>query len=284
MQKEVLVVIGAGGMGQAIARRVGSGCAIVVADVDERTVGVAASALSGEGHEVSAHPVDVADPDSVAGLAAAASSLGRVARVVHTAGLSPVQASSERILAVDLLGVAHVLESFGEVVAPGGAGVVVSSMAAYVAGAIPPEDEASLARTPARELSSLPFAETIRASAPGAAYGFAKRANQLRVRAESVRWGARGARINSISPGIISTSMGRAELAGPAGSLMNLMTAGSAARRLGTPDDIAAAAAFLLSREASFVTGIDLLVDGGVMAALLTGQIDFAAAPQLKQI
>jgi NAD(P)-dependent dehydrogenase (short-subunit alcohol dehydrogenase family) len=129
--------------------------------------------------------------------------------------------------------------------------------------------------TPARELAALPVLEASRHTDPGLAYAFAKRANHLRVRAASVEWGRRGARINSISPGIISTSMGQAELQGPTGSFMRTMVEGSGAGRLGTPDDIAAAVEFLVSPAASFVTGTDLLVDGGVVGALTTGQIPF---------
>ncbi len=273
--RDVFVVIGVGGMGHAIARRLGSGRALLLADFDEKTLAAVGSALSGEGHDVMTSQVDVSDSDAVARLAATAADTGAVHTVVHTAGLSPVQAPAEVVIRVDLLGVAFVLEEFAKVVAPGGAGVVISSMAAYMGPAIDAEEEHQLARTPARELSELACLDPSRHPDDGLAYSYAKRANQLRVRAASVEWGRKGARVNSISPGVISTAMGQAELAGGAGSFMQAMVEGSGTGRLGTPDDIAAAAEFLLSPASSFITGTDLLVDGGVVGAMTTGQITF---------
>ena len=198
--------------------------------------------------------------------------------VVHTAGLSPAQASTEAILQVDLLGTALVLDAFGEVIAAGGAGVVISSMSGYLLPAPPPEVATQLANTPADELLALPSTAVGAFAFPGHTYSFAKHANQLRVRAASIAWGARGARVNSISPGVISTKMGQLELAGESGAAMRAMVAASGTGRLGSPDDIAAATEFLLSDAASFVTGIDLLVDGGVVAAASTGHLDLLAA------
>lgn len=268
MDKDVAVVTGAGGMGRAIARRVGSGRRVLIADFDEAALDAAADLLRGEGHDVSAEVVDVSDHRMVAALADAAAGMGRVTHVAHTAGLSPVQAPTEAILRVDLVGVAHVLDEFARVVAPGGAGVVISSMAGHMAAGWPPDQERALATTPARELLSLPFLVPEALGDPGSAYVLAKRATILRVQAAAAGWGERGARINSISPGVISTPMGRQELAGESGEQMRAMVDLSATKRLGTPDDIAAVAAFLLDPQAGFVTGTDLLVDGGVVAAL----------------
>ncbi|WP_197516368.1 SDR family oxidoreductase [Mycobacterium sp. E2497] len=273
---EVLVIIGAGGMGTATARRLGFGHLVLLSDVNDDGLTQTAAALTSDGHLVRTAPVDVQSRSSVAQLAEFAASLGRVTRVVHTAGLSPEQAPVEAILGVDLLGVALVLEEFAKVIERHGAGVVISSMAGHLNSPIDPQDEFRLATCPAEELLSLPSSAPQRFSSAQEAYGYAKRANQLRVAAASTAWGARGARINSISPGVISTSMGRQELAGESGNVMRLMVDGSATRRLGTPDDIAAAADFLLGRAASFVTGTDLLVDGGVTAAVRSGAIDFA--------
>lgn len=258
-------------MGRAIARRLGSGRTLLLADRQEDALAGAARELAGEGHDVRTRPLDVSDPDAVAALAAGAAALGPVVHLVHTAGLSPVQASAEAIVAVDLLGTAYVLEELGPVLRPGAAAVVIASMAGHMAPPIPPEDEAALARTPARELAGLPCLGPVRAGDPGLAYAFAKRANQLRVRAASVAWGRRGTRVNSVSPGVVATAMGRAELEGPVGEVMRSMVEGSGTQRLGTPDDIAAAVEFLLGQGASFVTGADLLVDGGVVASLLGG-------------
>lgn len=268
MNKDVVVVIGVGGMGLAIARRVGSGRKVLLADFDEATLGAAADQLRGEGHDVEAAAVDVSDQDAVVRLADTAAGLGRVTHVVHTAGLSPVQAPTEAILRVDLLGVATVLDEFARVVAPGGAGVVISSMAGHMSAGFPPDQEKALAATPAQDLLTLPFLAPDVVGDPGSAYVLAKRANILRVQAAAATWGERGARVNSISPGVISTPMGRQELAGESGEQMRAMVGMSATKRLGTPDDIAAAAVFLLDAQAGFITGTDLLVDGGVVAAI----------------
>jgi NAD(P)-dependent dehydrogenase (short-subunit alcohol dehydrogenase family) len=276
VNSEVLVVIGVGGMGRAIARRKGTGKAVLLADFDEATLETAAEVLTGEGHQVTAQRVDVASGESVAELAEAAAALGRVAQVVHTAGLSSGQAPASAILAVDLLGVALVLEEFGRVIAAGGAGVVIASMAGHTVPPLTAEQENALAVTPAQELLRLPFLDEPGIGGVGGTYGIAKRANQLRVQAASVAWGERGARLNSISPGIISTPMGQLELRAASGDMMRAMIEASAAGRLGTPDDIASAAAFLLGPESGFITGTDLLVDGGVIAALRSGRLNLA--------
>lgn len=269
MGREVLVVIGVGGMGQAIARRIGSGKTVLLADYNDQTLHTAADALAADGHHVEASTVDVASVESVGALARRAAALGPVTQVAHTAGLSPSQADAAAILAVDLLGVALVLDEFAAAVAAGAAGVVIASMAGHMFPPLPPEQEQALAHTPAVDLLQLPFISAI--DNPGFAYGIAKQANHIRVRAASAVWGQRGARINSISPGIISTPMGQQELASPMGDGMRSMLKASAAGRLGTPDDIAGATAFLLGPDASFITGTDLLVDGGVIAATRAG-------------
>ncbi|MFJ8023533.1 SDR family oxidoreductase [Streptomyces sp. NPDC096311] len=270
MSVNVLVVIGVGGMGQSIARRQGAGREVLLADFDEDVLNTVAEALRGEGYGVVTRPVDVSSRSSVAALAKEAADLGSVTEVVHTAGLSPVQAAPAAILEVDLLGVALVLEEFGRVVAPGGAGVVISSMAGHMAPPLDAAQERELAHVPADDLLDLPFIDS---EATGVSnYALAKRANQLRVQAAAAHWGERGARINSISPGVISTPMGQQELTGESGTAMRAMIANSAAKRLGTPGDIADAAAFLLGPASTYISGTDLLVDGGVIAALRSGR------------
>ncbi|WP_085479360.1 SDR family oxidoreductase [Streptomyces albidoflavus] len=277
MGRNVVVVIGVGGMGEAIARRQGPGNRLLLADFDEATLAAVAERLRGQGHEVVTQAVDVSSASSVTALAEAAAGLGPVTQVVHTAGLSPVQASPAAVLRVDLLGTALVVEEFGHVVAPGGAGVVIASMAGHMLRTpLTAEQESALAHTPAGELLRLPFADP-EALGQGA-YGLAKYGNRLRVQAASAAWGARGARINSVSPGVIATPMGQQELDGVSGRTMRAMVAASGTGRLGTPEDIAEAAAFLLSPGASFITGNDLLVDGGVVAALRSGRLPPAAA------
>jgi NAD(P)-dependent dehydrogenase (short-subunit alcohol dehydrogenase family) len=254
-------------MGQAIARRLGPGSQLVLADIDRAALDALARQLTEEGYDVTPIAVDVSSRESVTELAKRAAALGPVQRVVHTAGLSPVQASVAQILAVDLLGVALVTEIFAEVIAPGGAGVVIASMAGYHYRPLTPEESGRLATTPADELLSIPMAAQTAIPSSAEAYMFAKRANHLRIQAASVSWGARGARINSISPGIIATAQGNAELNGEFGPIMQAMIDGSNAQRVGTSTDVAAAVEFLLSPAAGFISGTDLLVDGGVTAA-----------------
>ncbi|NEC89301.1 SDR family oxidoreductase [Streptomyces sp. SID12501] len=273
MPQNIAVVIGVGGMGQAIARHIGSGTHLVLADFNQETLDAVAKSLRDEGYEVTSAVVDVSSAESVAALAAQAAAIGEVRSVVHTAGLSPVQAPVPAVLAVDLLGVALVLDEFGKVVAPGGAGVVIASMAAYHHPAIAAEDALLLATTPSDELLSLPILDPTRFANSSHAYGYAKQANLLRIQAASNSWGERGARINAISPGVIATPMGQAELNGQHAAVMNAMIDASNAKRVGTPADIAAATAFLLGPAAGFISGTDLLVDGGVVAAVRTGRL-----------
>lgn len=270
--KNVLVLIGVGGIGQAIARRQGAGKVVLLSDFDERALGVAAKALEGTGYTVRTSRVDVSSRESVRALAHEANGLGDVAEVVHTAGLSPNMAPPDRILAVDLLGTALVLEEFGSIVAPGGAGLVISSMAGYMLPPLPPDIDRALADTPADELLKLPALQPSAVPDSGTAYGISKRANHLRIQAECLRWAERGARVNSISPGIIMTAMAEKELASPIGEAYRAMIAASATKRVGTPEEIASAAAYLLGPDAGFVTGSDLLIDGGVIAAIRAGR------------
>jgi NAD(P)-dependent dehydrogenase (short-subunit alcohol dehydrogenase family) len=262
----VVVITGVGGMGQAVARRIGSGSTVVVADSDERLLESQAGLLTAAGHDVVSHVVDVSHQGSVEALAREAAARGPVIAVVHTAGLSPVQASADAVLRVDLLGTALMLDAFGGVMAPGGAGVFISSMAGTMA-SLDPGFELRLGSTPTEHLLELDELRAIRDSAT--AYVVAKRANQIRVKAASHRWGRRRARVNSISPGVISTSMGSSELEGPSGESMRAMITGSGTGRIGTAEDIAGVVDFLVGRHADFITGTDVLVDGGVVASLL---------------
>jgi NAD(P)-dependent dehydrogenase (short-subunit alcohol dehydrogenase family) len=262
---EVVVVTGTGGMGTAVARRLGGGKQLVLADVSPDALAAVAATLHAEGHQVQEVATDVSDLRQVQALAAAAATLGTIRAVVHTAGISPVQATPERIVPVDVVGTAYILDVFGEYAGPGTVAVCIASMAGTMT-EVPPEIATALATTPTVDLTALPALDPETLD-PGTAYGIAKRANQLRVEAAALAWGKRGARVVSISPGIISTPMGQEELGGPFGDVMRAMTDGSPCGRYGTADDIAAAVEFLVSPAASFITGTDLRVDGGVVAA-----------------
>lgn len=265
----VAVIIGVGGMGEAIARRMGAGKQLLLADFNDQLLNATADKLRGDGFIVQSTKVDVSKQDSMKALAATAAGLGQITDAVHTAGLSPTQAPAAAIYAVDLAGVAFFLEEFASVMAPGGAGVVIASMAGTLSAAsLPAELLKPLTELPAAQLLDFPALQSEQLQSPGAAYSISKRANQLRVQRASLAWGQHGARVNSISPGVISTPMGQQELAGESGSGMRSMVKNSATGRVGTPADIANAAAFLLGSDASFISGTDLLVDGGTVAGV----------------
>jgi NAD(P)-dependent dehydrogenase (short-subunit alcohol dehydrogenase family) len=274
MPTEVVVVIGSGGIGQAIARRQGFGKIVLLADINERVLAEAAELLSQASYKVETQAVDVTARASVQALAEKAASLGTVTQVINTAGLSPNMASPEKVLAVDLYGVALVFDEFERVITPGGSAIVISSMAGYMPAHLPREQEDALANTPTEELLSLPFLsiEAVRDSMQ--AYGIAKKANHLRVQAASLSWGMRGARVNSISPGIIATPLARHEMASESGPIYRAMIEASPAKRMASADEVAAVAAFLLGPDAGFITGSDLLMDGGVIPAMRAGRLD----------
>ena len=273
---EVAVVIGAGSIGQAIVRRVGVGRTILLADINAEAAETTAHQLRTAGYTVETTHVDVASGDSVAALAQQAPALGAVTRVIHTAGLSPAQATPEAIIAVDLVGVAHVLEELGKVIAAGGSGVVISSQAGHMLPPLAPEQNEALSRTPAAGLAALPMLQSDAVPGSGFAYALAKRANILRVQAAAVEWGDQGARVNSISPGIIMTPLAMDELNGPGGEGYQAMIKASSSGRVGTPDEIGGAAVFLLGADGAFVNGSDLLIDGGVIASIAAGRYQLA--------
>ena len=216
--KNVIVVIGAGSIGQAIARRVSAGKHVVLADLRQDNADAAAKTLSDAGFEVSTASVDISSRASVAALVEKATSIGEISGVIHAAGVSPSQASPETILKVDLYGTALLLEEFGNVIAPGGSCVVISSQSGHRLPALTAEQDKALATTPVEELLALPMLQPDRITDTLHAYQISKRGNSLRVMAEAVRWGKRGARVNTISPGIIITPLANDELNGPRGA------------------------------------------------------------------
>jgi NAD(P)-dependent dehydrogenase (short-subunit alcohol dehydrogenase family) len=270
---DVTVVVGAGQIGQAIARRVSAGKHVLLADLHRNSADAAAEVLADAGFDVSTATVDVSARESVRALAEAAAAHGDITGVIHAAGVSPSQAAPEVILAVDLYGTALVLEEFGNVVASGGSAVVIASQSGHRLGALTAEQDAALATTPADELLSLPMLQPDQVRDSLHAYQLAKRGNSLRVMAEAVRWGKRGARVNTISPGIIITPLARDELTGPRGEGYRRMLDLSPAGRAGTPDEVGTVGALLMGPDGAFITGSDFLMDGGVTASYFFGEL-----------
>ena len=269
----VTVVIGAGLIGQAIARRVSAGKHVLLADLRRENADAAAKVLSDAGFEVSTAMVDVSSRKSVHALVETASSLGTITGVIHAAGVSPTQAAPALILKVDLYGTALVLEEFGNVIAQGGSAVVIASQSGHRLPALTPEQNKALATTPADQLLALPMLQPDKVTDPLHAYQLSKRGNSLRVMAEAVRWGKRGARVNTISPGIICTPLAKEELAGPRGPGYRRMLELSPAGRIGTPDEVGTVGALLMGPDGAFITGSDFLMDGGVTAAYWYGEL-----------
>jgi NAD(P)-dependent dehydrogenase (short-subunit alcohol dehydrogenase family) len=270
---DVVVVIGPGSIGQAIARRVSAGRHVLLADLHQANADAAAEVMSNAGFDVSTTTVDVSSRESVRALVQTATDLGDVTGVIHAAGVSPSQASPATILTVDLYGTAVVLEEFGDVIARGGAGVVIASQSGHRLGALTADEDAALATTPADQLLSLPMLQPDKVKDSLHAYQLSKRGNSLRVMAEAVRWGKRGARVNTISPGIIFTPLAKDELTGPRGEGYRRMIELCPVGRGGTPDEVGTVGALLMGPEGGFITGSDFLMDGGVTAAYRFGEL-----------
>jgi len=268
---EVVVVVGAGAIGLAIARRVGAGRHVLLADLRQENADAASEVFSDAGFSNSTTTVDVSQRASVEALVSHATGLGEVTRLIHAAGVSPSQASPETILRVDLYGTALSLDLFGSVIAPGGSGVVIASQSGHRLPALTADEDRQLATTPVEELLSLPMLQPDQVTDSLHAYQLSKRANVLRVQAEAVRWGRRGARVNAISPGIIMTPLARDELTGPRAAGYLAMIESSPAGRAGTADEVATVGALLLGPDGAFISGSDILMDGGVTATFFYG-------------
>lgn len=266
---DVTVVIGAGGIGQAIARRISSGRHVLVANHTQEAADAAAKVLENAGFDTTAMTADISDRAMVQAVVDRAGQLGSIKALVHAAGVSPSQAPIDAILRVDLYGTAVVLEEFGKVMAPGGSGVVISSQSGYRMPALTAEQDALLATAPAEALLDLDFVRSVESTLH--AYQMSKRCNSLRVRGEAVTWAKRGARINSISPGIIVTPLAHDELYGERAEFYQTMLHKMPAGRAGTPDEVAALAALIMGPEGGFITGSDFLIDGGATANFFYG-------------
>ncbi len=269
--KPVIALLGAGAMGTAIIRKFATNRIIVLGDISEKNLDRVGNVLRYDGYEVYTKVVDATSKESTEEFAQYCASLGDVMYFVHTAGASPNQASPEHIVKLDLVGTAYAIDAFAKVIARGGAGLVISSQAGHMV-TFTPEEERLVATTPTDELENLDIVKNKFTADPGIAYVASKRCNHLRVRtAAATTWGDRGARINTISPGIIVTPLAYDEFQA-AGEGYQKMIDESPMKRVGTIDEIANAGAFLLSDQAGFITGTDLLMDGGVIAAMNSGR------------
>ncbi|MFC6176704.1 SDR family oxidoreductase [Companilactobacillus huachuanensis] len=273
MNNEVVVLFGAGSIGEAIVRRVAAGRKLLLADYNEDKLAALQQHLSEAGFSVKTIKADLSSRASIKEVVAKAQSLGKIMGLVDAAGVSPSQASAEQVLKVDLYGTSVLLEEFGKVMASGGAGIVISSQSGHRLPALSVEDNKALAMTPTEELLNLPILQSDIITDSLAAYQYAKRANVLRVAAESVKWQERGARINAISPGIIMTPLALDELNGPRGAGYKKMFDSMVTKRPGTPDEIAGLAELLMDRRSAFITGSDFLVDGGITAQYWYGDV-----------
>ena len=270
-EKQVVALLGAGSMGTAIVRRIGAGKKILLGDISEQALERVSEDFRRCGYDVDTLQVNALQKESVAAFARRAAELGPVMYFIDTAGASPNQANPEHIVDLDMVGTGYAVDAFGEVMAEGGAGLVISSQAAYMY-PIPNDIEVQLVRTPTEELKSVPFIKDVAMQNSGLAYMIAKRMNHLQAqRAAATSWRQRRARINTISPGIIVTPLAYDEFNANGEGYQRMIDA-SAAQRVGTSDEIAEAAAFLLGEHAKFITGTDLLIDGGVIASIRTGE------------
>ncbi len=273
MAREVMIVTGAGQIGMAIARRMGYGKKIVLGDKKTENAEAMAKVMREAGFDVAPMEMDLSSRESIGNLIAEAKKYGEITMLVNAAGVSPSQASVETILKVDLYGTAVLLEEVGKVMASGGVGVTISSQSGHRMRQLSPEEDEQLACTPTEELLSLEILQPSNIRDTLHAYQMAKRCNEKRVMAESVKWGEKGARINSISPGIIVTPLAMDEFNGPRGDFYKNMFAKCPAGRPGTADEVANAAELLMSDRGAFITGADFLIDGGATASYFYGPL-----------
>ncbi|MGN0282481.1 MAG: SDR family oxidoreductase [Prevotella sp.] len=271
MKKEVMILTGAGQIGMAIARRMGYGMKIIVGDKSLSHAESVCDTMNKAGFDAVPCEMDLASRDSIRALIGEAQRYGAVSMLVNAAGVSPSQASIETILKVDLYGTAVLLEEVGKVIQEGGVGVTISSQSGHRMPALTPEEDRLLATTPTEQLLSLDMLQPQNIKDTLHAYQMAKRCNVKRVMAEAVKWGERGARLNSISPGIIVTPLAIDEFNGPRGDFYKNMFAHCPARRPGTADEVANVAELVMSRRGAFITGADFLMDGGATAAYFYG-------------
>lgn len=271
--KKVMILTGAGQIGMAIARRMGYGMKIVVGDKKIENAQEIAQIMNQAGFDVFPMEMDLSDRSSILNLIAEAQKYGEITMLVNAAGVSPSQAPIKTILKVDLYGTAVLLEEVGKAISPGGVGVTISSQSGHRMKQLTSEEDEQLACTPTEELLSLDLLQPENISDTLHAYQMAKRCNEKRVMAEAVKWGEKGARLNSISPGIIVTPLALDEFNGPRGDFYKIMFAKCPAGRPGTADEVANVAELLMSDKGAFITGSDFLIDGGATASYFYGAL-----------
>ena len=273
MRKDTIIWMGAGQIGLAIVRRIASGKKVIIGDKSLEHARAAADLLNQAGFDAVAMAADLSSRESILSVINEARKYGAVKYLVNAAGVSPSQASIETILNVDLYGTAVLLEEVGKVIAEGGCGVTISSQSGHRMPALTPEEDRALATTPTDELLSLSLLQPGNVRDTLHAYQLSKRCNVKRVMAEAVKWGERGARINSISPGIIVTPLAVDEFNGPRGDFYKNMLAKCPSGRPGTADEVAHVAELLMSEKGAFITGSDFLIDGGATASYFYGPL-----------
>lgn len=271
--KNVMILTGAGQIGMAIARRMGAGMKIVIGDKKEENAKTISKIMNDAGFDTEPVEMDLSSRDSIKALIAKAQEYGDITMLVNAAGVSPSQAPVGAILKVDLYGTAVLLEEVGKVIKEGGVGVTISSQSGHRMPALTPKEDELLAVTPTEDLLSLDMLQPENIRDTLHAYQIAKRCNEKRVMAQSVIWGEKGARINSISPGIIVTPLAIDEFNGPRGDFYKNMFAKCPAGRPGTADEVANVAELLMSDKGAFITGADFLVDGGATASYFYGPL-----------
>lgn len=273
MKKDVILWAGAGQIGMAIARRIGTGRKIVVGDKKLENAESAAKIMNEAGFDVVPVRMDLSDKTSILDFIKAGQTYGEVTMLINAAGVSPSQASVETILKVDLYGTAVLLEEVGKIIKEGGVGVTISSQSGHRMPQLTAAEDELLACTPTEELLSLEILRPENIKDTLHAYQMAKRCNEKRVMYEAVKWGERGARINSISPGIIVTPLAIDEFNGVRGEFYKNMFAKCPAGRPGTADEVANIAELLMSDKGAFITGTDFLCDGGATASYFYGSL-----------
>lgn len=271
MKKDIILWAGAGQIGMAIARRIGTGKKIVVGDKKLENAESTAKIMNEAGFDVVPAQMDLSNKTSILDFIKTGQTYGEVAMLINAAGVSPFQASVETILKVDLYGTAVLLEEVGKIIKEGGVGVTISSQSGHRMPQLTAAEDELLACTPVEELLSLEILQPENIKDTLHAYQMAKRCNEKRVMYEAVKWGERGARINSISPGIIVTPLAIDEFNGVRGEFYKNMFAKCPAGRPGTADEVANVAELLMSEKGAFITGTDFLCDGGATASYFYG-------------